>query len=467
MVEDDSDDDMPPLETNFIPFLFQDILRQNQHRVQQERRQVPRCSICLRNGVYGRQCADGCRVRKHSHKTCRQCLSYHFANFSNHPVSVNTPFMCCPAEGCMAPYSDEAQASIKGSMPPATVQRLEAHIEECVQRANPKVPCPKCHASIQVAAAGLKDRAPGTMGVVCTECNHAFCFPCLEPVPRRAARMARQPHLVLPLCGKCVDRPLYPTPGKFNRYFRRSRPAKEGEFVLLRNSELTVEEVVDQVEDMCTGETMHVPCMKCGCELHRSSACNELCHCGMVRCDVCGMSGLDYDSHLIDHWGSGLGRTCPRWGAGSPEEFWQHTVFAPSHKRCKEGVCRNDDHIRQRARRFSARSDRRASAAPPECVHAQPDKPHAARGGQPHRGKKGRGGQVAQPAVLGVSPRATGVMEDQEYSHTSLSGSWVAGTMQHCARPRFVCRSPPPHFFSFRYKKAQTVVRYACQKFRQ
>ena len=344
LVEDDSDDDMPPLETNSIPFLFQDILRQNQRRIQQER-QAPRCSICLETEFTDGNVLLDAVCGEHSHKTCRQCLSYHFANFSNHPVSVNTPFMCCPAEGCMAPYSDEVQASIKGSMPPATVQRLEAHIEECVQRANPKVPCPKCHASIQVAAAGLKDRAPGTMGVVCTECNHAFCFHCLEPVPRReAVRMARQPHLVLPLCGKCVDRPLYPTPGKFNRYFRRSRPAKEGEFVLLRNSELTVEEVVDQVEDMCTGETMHVPCMKCGCELHRSSACNELCHCGMVRCDVCGMSGLDYDSHLIDHWGSGLGRTCPRWGAGSPEEFWQHTVFAPSHKRCREGVCHNDDH---------------------------------------------------------------------------------------------------------------------------
>lgn len=344
IVEDDSDEEMPPLETNLMPLLFQDLMpRLDRHARGPPRRQVAQCSICLETEFDGGNELVDALCGEHCHKTCRRCLSYHFANFSNHPVSVNTPFMCCPAEGCQAPYADEVQATIKAAMKPATVERLEAHIQECVQRANPRVPCPKCHATIQVSAAALKDRAPGTLGMVCTECNHAFCFHCLEPVSRREAqRMAHQPHLVLPLCRKCVDRPLYPAPGKFNRYFRRLRPAKEGEFVLLRNAELIVDDVVTQLEHFCTGDTMHVPCMKCGCELHRSSACNELCHCGMVRCDVCGMSGLDYDSHLIDHWGSGLMRTCPRWGAGSPEEFWQHTVV--TQHRCKEGVCHNDDH---------------------------------------------------------------------------------------------------------------------------
>lgn len=296
-----------------------------------------KCSICLekeddlRKDNISLVLAD---CETDGHEVCTACLKLYATNTSNHPVSVNVPYVSCPAEGCLAPVKDPDLFAVLSD---AERNRLNERISDCQQRAFPTITCPiaGCEKSIRINGTALQDRAVGTLPIFCGD--HAFCFHCLGPIsPRDMARYHRAQGSLVAVCSCSVDR--RPRLGNFNRFFTRTRPRKAGEFALLRNIELTPDECARQIEAFCTGDTMPIQCMACLTPLARSAACNEISHCGQVRCWVCGEAGLDFDTRLIDHWdGHGI-QGCPRW---SDDPFWSHTVHAK--ERCREGRCCGGD----------------------------------------------------------------------------------------------------------------------------
>ena len=302
---------------------------------------VRKCSICLETETDLKKDTIGllmAECQTEGHDTCIECFRRYITSTVNNPISVNTPYVCCPSEGCTAPIDDHLLASILTN---DELGMVNTRITQCRARACVTMTCPhaECNLEVRVNATNLQDRAVGTLPLMCGN-NHYFCFHCLARVRERdymrfcAAESINQ---IVAVCSCSVD--TRPRIGSFNRYF--TRPRKDGELSLMRNFELNIDECVRQIEKFCTGDTMSVACMCCRAPLHRATACNELSHCGQVRCWVCGKAGLDYDTRLIDHWNAeGRRACCPRWGTS--DHFWDLTVHA--RERCREGVCHDDGH---------------------------------------------------------------------------------------------------------------------------
>ena len=163
----------------------------------------------------------------------------------------------------------------------------------------------------------------------CAGCGHRCCYHCLNDA------LPEAPATGGVVCERCtIHRP--PCPGDFNRYV----PKKGCTALIPRNYELTVADCVAHLRWLVSGENHTLPnrCRACDCPMHRTAACAEVVHCGLRQCTVCGMSGLEFETHLIDHWhGEGRFGTCPRWPT---DVFWDHTVTA--QERCEEGVCHDE-----------------------------------------------------------------------------------------------------------------------------
>ena len=70
---------------------------------------------------------------------------------------------------------------------------------------------------------------------------------------------------------------------------------------------------------------VHVNCPTCSCLLHKSSACNDMHHCGKVHvCNFCQQKSFPWEKNglPLSHW-----KNCPRWDHDLP---WF---------KCKEGEC--------------------------------------------------------------------------------------------------------------------------------
>lgn len=72
----------------------------------------------------------------------------------------------------------------------------------------------------------------------------------------------------------------------------------------------------------------HVNCPGCNTMLHKTSACNDLHHCGDRNvCNFCNSSSFPWESGIpLEHW-----KICPRWD------------YESIHFPCKEGVCFTDE----------------------------------------------------------------------------------------------------------------------------
>ena len=147
----------------------------------------------------------------------------------------------------------------------------------------------------------MKDRSPGTVAIECPGCQHRFCYHCLqEAIPTDQSG----PNGIV--CEGCtVHRP--PCAGDFNRYI----PKKGCVALVPRNYELTVAGCLAHLKWLVENPSLPNGCRACGCPMHRTTACAEVVHCGLRQCTVCGMSGLEFETHLIDHWhGEGRLGTC-------------------------------------------------------------------------------------------------------------------------------------------------------------
>jgi len=124
----------------------------------------------------------------------------------------------------------------------------------------------------------------------CRECGSRFCDYCQE---------------------KCVC-----SDSEYSRYFSAfGKPRKI--------STVTDKELQEKISELMTPE-INLRCPCCSTVVFKSSACNDLHHCGNIHiCNFCQSSSFPWESCLpSDHW-----ITCPRWD--------QDFEWFP----CKENIC--------------------------------------------------------------------------------------------------------------------------------
>ena len=258
------------------------------------------------------------------HQVCLGCLRRHATNWSHHSIGpMNHGGVLCPHEGCRAQYLvvDFARVLEQGDQ-----TKLE-EMQRRFSRSGAAV-CLGCGDTMHFNPERLRDAQAGSVAQRCTRCPRIQCYHCMRAI--HSARFAIATNVGMHPC-RCQEN-MVPEPGHFNRWFV-APPSSVGP--LARNRELTVEDCVRQLTELCQSEEVHVPCAHCGTRMHRATACMELTHCGIKRCNVCGISGLEHESVLFDHWDGHGVRGCPRWAT---DPFWQH-VIPQNVVRCEEGVC--------------------------------------------------------------------------------------------------------------------------------
>ena len=263
------------------------------------------------------------------HAVCLGCLQRHATNWSHHSIGpMNHSGVLCPHEGCRAQYPVVDFAPVLS----AADQTKLAERQQRFSRSG-AAQCMGCGNTMHYNTAHLRDAQSGSVAQACPTCARVQCYHCQRPV--HPARFAVASRVGMHPC-PCQEH-MPPEPGHFNRWFV-APPNAVGP--LARNHELTVSECVRQLQALCASDEVHVPCAHCGAQLHRASKCMELTHCGIKRCNVCGISGLEHESVLFDHWdGHGI-HGCPRWAT---DPFWDH-VIPQQIPRCREGVCHSDTH---------------------------------------------------------------------------------------------------------------------------
>ncbi len=313
-VEEDSDSDMESVDSMGFPHRITDL---NDHFLR--RQEISECSICcgeFTDGIKHAPCGNS------SHSICSDCLARHATNWTNHCVSATTPYVSCPHEGCTGMYSLD---TISNHISQNDFQTLQDKIQHFLKRQYAKVACPKCYSILSAPAESITDISPGNLCITCRGCQHNFCWHCMREMRHGGA------------CMFCINSSgSDSSPGEFNRFV----PKKDCVSLIPRNYELTIDDCMRQLHFLATDPTLVNKCRACDVGIHRASACAEISHCGLKQCTVCGMSGLEFENHLIDHWSEhGLGATCPRWFS---DPFWDQVVH--SQCKCTEGVCHDDTH---------------------------------------------------------------------------------------------------------------------------
>jgi len=267
-----------------------------------------------------------------THRVCHSCLARYATNWTCHCVSANQPYVSCPHEGCDAMYDFDV---INGLISEADQQRLKELIARFERLQMVHYQCPKCHERVAVPSDVVRDRCPGTTAVRCSKCQQESCYHCLADLPPGSVAQMRRSAVPQHLCGVCATSHA-PLPGEFNRYVGKQTLNSP----IPRNYELTKDDVMRELEYIVEDPALATKCRGCNAAMCRTTQCMELTHCGIRRCTCCGMSGLMFENHLIDHWGrDGRFGTCPRWMSDS---YWHMVTHART--RCVEGVCHSDTH---------------------------------------------------------------------------------------------------------------------------
>lgn len=307
------------------------VVRDIQHLLRRSSQQGQQCTIC---------CDDFTDADKHvappcgdpTHRVCHSCLARYATNWTCHCVSANQPYVSCPHEGCDAMYDP---AVVDGLISEADQRRLKERIARFERLQTVHYQCPKCHERVATPSNVVRDRCPGTTAVRCSKCQQESCYHCLADLPPGSVAQMQNATIPLHLCGVCIT-PHAPLPGEFNRYVGKQTLNSP----IPRNYELTKADVVRELVHIVEDPALATKCRGCDAAMCRTTQCMELTHCGVRRCTCCGMSGLMFENHLIDHWGrDGRFGTCPRWMSDS---YWHMVTHART--RCVEGACHSDTH---------------------------------------------------------------------------------------------------------------------------
>ncbi|ELR12439.1 uncharacterized protein ACA1_324860 [Acanthamoeba castellanii str. Neff] len=147
----------------------------------------------------------------------------------------------------------------------------------------------------------------------CTKCRIVTCDHCNTPVRLKRATNSAQHVSVFEDCRVCyvsTKGRRYMVPEAFNPYFVRrpqdppASPLDPSDLChMLRNRELTLDIVVDQMWHIMSADRLFTPCPCCLWPMQKTSQCSEMTHCRIKRCYVCGiMSKKDASFIGTEHW---------------------------------------------------------------------------------------------------------------------------------------------------------------------
>ena len=294
----------------------------------------PRCSICLDDHFHTRvplaeasprdcvapACRDG------SHAVCASCWRRIVTNFHRHPLGPGQRAITCPHDGCDAEYPLEEFAAVLTATEMRALRKFAQQWTSVVT-----VACPTCGLGETLDHTWLRNAEEGTV-IVHPKCGHeAFCFHCLE-------RPGSPSDSTCTLCLSGYSS-VCPTNGAINRFYRVPRKSMaDGQRCYARNCDVDVEGCVDQMQRIVDGVFLPASCANCATPMHKTSACNELTHCGLKVCYHCGYTGLPWESSLFDHWDSEGRLGCPRF---DNDRFWAEMQCASL---CSGTLCGGDAH---------------------------------------------------------------------------------------------------------------------------
>ena len=265
------------------------------------------------------------------HTLCAGCLVRTATNWAHHSIGpTNHDAVLCPHEGCRGQYLVEDFARV---LPARDMEKLRERKQRFSRSG--AVRCPGCDQITHFNTNRLRDAQPGTVAQRCEHCDRITCYHCLAAIT--PGQLALSEIAGMPPCS-CGIHPTRPRRGHINRWFRAPASAAGP---LARNSELKASDCARQLRALCDAEEVTVSCAHCNTPMHRACACMELTHCGMKRCAVCGLSGMEHESVLIDHWDNTGLRGCPRWAT---DQFWSLAVGPWTGPKCEEGVCHSASH---------------------------------------------------------------------------------------------------------------------------
>lgn len=220
------------------------------------------------------------------HAVCVRCLKRMLMNFQNHPLNRHMHGVSCPNVEC---HSQEI-VPIDELMKILNLEEQKQFIEFIRKFENPGVTTfihVGCGCEVEVSLYEMIEKK--TMILQCSHCDESFCYLCQNECSIEDADDG--------VCIHCGGDPISCL-GAFNRFFYRPNKTRyttaEG---LLRNYELTVPLVIEQLEEIVGQEQPAVKCPECGVWCHRTTDCNELQHCTRL-CYFCGFKATPLDTHL-------------------------------------------------------------------------------------------------------------------------------------------------------------------------
>ena len=278
--------------------------------------------------------------RNHDHVMCVSCFRQWMLNFSSHPINANCSTIHCPSECDMDTIFGYTLCDIKHLFTDQEYTKIKNHRNKFPFSGVIAVNHMSCGKTMLVPRDKLTNQPPGSCIINCTHCDQKFCYHCLDDCD------ASQTNSII--CISCYENdddedPYNPLNlGRFNRFFRNPNPNAHEEY-LLRNWAITPKLAAEQILDAMVSpiDNVNFKCHApgCGIKMCRTSACNELSHCSLKRCDVCGYMGLRTETVLLDHFFNNLDE-CPRYY----EDGMWHEKLKNLGYRCEDGICYDHYH---------------------------------------------------------------------------------------------------------------------------
>jgi len=257
------------------------------------------CAVC-----FGKPSgAERLRVpscRRPLHAVCTNCLTLVVQDSTTHPVREGHPYV-----GCLAPTPWTARAcgghfpiSVFASiLPGQALQQLVRRIRR--YSLEPSIAC---------VCGNEATFSQGSSLMHCHSGKHTCCVWCWS--------------ITCPGCRENSQLPHAP-----NRFFGGVRNSAI--------SPLLVAKTIRRIQQQEVWTRPHCP--DCDVPLHKTSACNELSHCGRAICNVCGACSLPWEPpHLpSSHWSVDGSPGCPRFDVAD----WA----VKCGYICVEGTCFTDE----------------------------------------------------------------------------------------------------------------------------
>jgi hypothetical protein len=280
---------------------------------------IHECNICCEE--FTEVFKSPCR-----HNICNICWKRILMNFYNHPVTKVMPYMHCPFESCKERIKCK---HFKHFLDKSEYRQLRQHIKNMREPDLIAVDCVKCK---QVCSVPVNEHYNQIqIPIPCSNCNTTMCYECSHEVERC-------------ICTTLPSYILTIAPGCINRMYR-SRP---------RNKYLTPENCANEIAKMLLhhhDQPLVMECPKCACKIIKSTECNEMEHCGVKWCYLCGEMTSPTETFLCDHFGEGR---CPRY---EHPDFWRQ--LGANEYQCQENqcydescACTREDHANGRQQQY-------------------------------------------------------------------------------------------------------------------